>query len=64
MKDHGKVLQGDLGVMAAARTAGAMPAVFAIVFGIFLVFGAGFAQPSALHNAAHDARHAFALPCH
>lgn len=36
----------------------------AMIFGIFLVFGAGFAQPTALHNAAHDARHAFAFPCH
>jgi cobalt transporter subunit CbtB len=64
MKAHSKVTQGDIGVMAAARTTGAMPAVFAIVVGVFLVFGAGFAQPSTLHNAAHDARHAFAFPCH
>jgi cobalt transporter subunit CbtB len=32
--------------------------------GAALVFVAGFAQPSQVHNAAHDARHAFATPCH
>lgn len=39
-------------------------AVFAILFGTFLVYGAGFANAQALHDAAHDARHAFAFPCH
>jgi cobalt transporter subunit CbtB len=32
--------------------------------GIALVFVAGFAHPELVHNAAHDARHAFATPCH
>ena len=32
--------------------------------GAVLVFVAGFAQPESVHNAAHDARHAFATPCH
>lgn len=41
-----------------------MPPVFAIAFGIFLVFGTGFAQSTSLHNAAHDTRHALAFPCH
>ena len=40
------------------------PAVFALLFGVFLVLGTGFAQPSTLHNAAHDGRHALAFPCH
>jgi len=39
-------------------------AIFAMVLGLFLVFGAGLAQPDVLHNAAHDTRHAFAFPCH
>ena len=46
---------------AASR---AMPAVLALLFGAFLVLGTGFAQPSMLHNAAHDGRHALAFPCH
>ena len=40
------------------------PAVLAIVFGIFILYGVGFAQPQLLHDAAHDTRHAFAFPCH
>lgn len=36
----------------------------ALLFGALLVFGAGFAGPEVIHNAAHDGRHAFALPCH
>ena len=39
-------------------------AIAAALLGLFLVYGAGLADPSALHAAAHDARHAFAVPCH
>jgi cobalt transporter subunit CbtB len=39
-------------------------AIAALAFGAFLVFGVGFAHSGTLHNAAHDARHAFAFPCH
>ncbi len=40
------------------------PAILAIAFGAFLVLGAGFLHSSTIHNAAHDARHALAFPCH
>ncbi len=46
------------------RTTASLPAVLALAFGVFMVFGAGLAQSSALHDAAHDARHAFSFPCH
>jgi cobalt transporter subunit CbtB len=42
----------------------ALPAVVAIVAGLFVLFGVGFAGPSVIHNAAHDSRHSFAFPCH
>lgn len=32
--------------------------------GVVLVLLAGFAGPSSIHNAAHDARHSFAFACH
>ena len=58
----------DMVTTSAKPTAGTMaailPAVLAILFGAFLVYGAGFASPMAIHNAAHDARHSFAFPCH
>jgi len=41
-----------------------IPAVAALMVGAFLVLGAGFAHSNTVHNAAHDARHAFAFPCH
>jgi cobalt transporter subunit CbtB len=39
-------------------------AAFAALFGVFILFGVGFAQPSLLHNSAHDSRHAISFPCH
>ena len=35
-----------------------------LAFGLGLVFLAGFANSAAVHNAAHDTRHAMAFPCH
>ncbi len=35
-----------------------------LLLGAFLIFGAAFASPSAIHDAAHDTRHAFSVPCH
>ncbi len=49
---------------AAARSAAVMPAILAILLGVFLVFGTGMVQISAAHNAAHDTRHALGFPCH
>ena len=51
-------------VRAAHKTVAVVPALIAIALGVFILIGVGFAQPDALHNAAHDARHAFAFPCH
>lgn len=39
-------------------------AALVFVMGAFLIFGTGFAAPQALHDAAHDARHAMSFPCH
>jgi len=49
------------GIRAQSRvTAG----ILAIAFGLVLYIGTGFAAPSFIHNATHDTRHAFGLPCH
>ena len=48
-----------------AERAGALYAVFiAVLLGIVLIAGSGFAGPEVLHNAAHDSRHANLFPCH
>ena len=40
------------------------PAISVILFGILFLYGVGFSNISAAHNAAHDARHANGFPCH
>lgn len=36
----------------------------ALVLGFVLVGGVGFASDMAVHNGAHDTRHALGFPCH
>ncbi len=36
----------------------------AFLLGMVVLYGAGFVQTSAVHNAAHDARHSIGFPCH
>lgn len=38
--------------------------VVAASLGLLLLFTSGFAQPTLVHNAAHDWRHAHNFPCH
>jgi cobalt transporter subunit CbtB len=56
-----------LGHSAAAEVSRGSRLIAVLVaglLGLFILWGGGFAQPDTVHNAAHDARHAFALPCH
>jgi cobalt transporter subunit CbtB len=41
-----------------------IPAVFAAVFGLAMITITGHVQAAALHDAAHDVRHATGFPCH
>jgi cobalt transporter subunit CbtB len=41
-----------------------VPVIGALVLGLVILYGVGFANMEVAHNAAHDARHAFAFPCH
>ena len=54
------------GAPAPAVSSGASPAgiVSAALLGAVLIFFAGLAQSDALHDAAHDVRHATGFPCH
>ncbi len=36
----------------------------ALVFGMVIIYGVGFAPMGIAHNAAHDVRHSVAFPCH
>lgn len=50
--------------LSAARAEIVKSAFAALFLGLGLVYLAGFSTSSAAHNAAHDARHAQAFPCH
>lgn len=47
-----------------ADTSAMLQAVLAMALGLFIVGVVGFSHISAVHNAAHDVRHANAFPCH
>lgn len=53
-----------LQTVAATATGKLGPALLAAAFGVLILFVVGFAQPAAVHDAAHDTRHAVAFPCH
>jgi len=64
MKTHQNQTTTADQAFAADRTRVLAAALSAALFGAFLFIGIGFAQSATVHNATHDARHAFALPCH
>lgn len=49
---------------AGSRASLAIGVCLAVMLGVLFVGGAGFAGAEVLHNAAHDARHVLAFPCH
>ena len=49
---------------SVASAEGSIAAILAALMGALLIYLAGFSSMDALHNGAHDARHAAGLPCH
>jgi cobalt transporter subunit CbtB len=59
------VLTNAIGSTRSGTRAEALTGAFmAALLGLVLVWGVGFSQITAVHNAAHDTRHANAFPCH
>ena len=56
-----RALARAIRIAAVARLAALLAAA---LLGLGLVYLAGFAQADALHDNAHDARHAANFPCH
>jgi cobalt transporter subunit CbtB len=48
----------------AWRVARRLPALALLAFGAVMLYGVGFVTIPAVHNAAHDTRHATGFPCH
>ena len=55
---------GSTQQFAVTRSETSRIAAFAVALGAFLVFLTGFAHTDALHNGAHNTRHALSFPCH
>ena len=51
-------------VLTSARMEALRYGVAAIFLGIVFIGVAGFAHYPAIHDAAHDTRHAVSFPCH
>jgi cobalt transporter subunit CbtB len=50
--------------LATSKVETLKAAFVALVLGLGLVYGAGFANSESVHDAAHDSRHALSFPCH
>jgi cobalt transporter subunit CbtB len=50
--------------ISASRSKTMIAAGMAAFLGAFLIWGVGFSQIAAAHNAAHDVRHSNGFPCH
>lgn len=48
----------------SATSSALIPALFAAMLGLGIVFVVGHVQANSLHDAAHDVRHAKGFPCH
>ena len=63
----GERRKGDYDMTALVQSAAkstVLPAIMALGLGLGIIMIAGHVQASALHDAAHDVRHATGFPCH
>ena len=60
-KETGVLAQIQSGVVPWTAIAAV---VAAVLLGIFMIYGVGFAGSEVIHNLAHDARHGLSFPCH
>ncbi|MBM3575689.1 MAG: CbtB-domain containing protein [Alphaproteobacteria bacterium] len=48
----------------AAKIETLKAASLAFLLGVLLIYGIGFSHIEAVHDSAHDSRHALSFPCH
>jgi cobalt transporter subunit CbtB len=51
-------------IQTTAKSSALLSVLFVALLGGTVLFVAGHAQSSTLHDAAHDVRHATGFPCH
>ncbi len=54
----------ETAILSLPRSERLIAAGLAFLIGLTLVVGVGFANDMAVHNGAHDSRHALGYPCH
>jgi cobalt transporter subunit CbtB len=64
MQHHPDLAVAARGASASTSIAKPLQIAAALLLGTVILFGAAFAQTSAVHNAAHDMRHSQGFPCH
>lgn len=64
MSTHHNTAHNTAIAAVPARTTRVFQSALAVCFGLFIVGFVGFSPIEAVHNAAHDTRHANAFPCH
>ncbi len=63
MSTH-QVATANVNTQTTSRTGQLVQALTAMCCGLLIVGFVGFSHLEAVHNAAHDTRHANAFPCH
>jgi cobalt transporter subunit CbtB len=58
------IQQNTASSAVSSKTSKITQSLTAAVLGLFVVGFVGFSHVEAVHNAAHDTRHANAFPCH
>lgn len=64
MIDHEKTETQARRGLAWASFARTWPIAVAVMLGVGLIYGVGFAGSATIHDAAHDTRHSLSFPCH
>jgi cobalt transporter subunit CbtB len=64
MQNQTSVAETTRAATVAATVSKGLQLTTAFLLGAVILYGAGFVSSSAVHNAAHDARHAEGFPCH
>lgn len=54
----------SIGLASLSMSQRLIAGVLALMLGLTLLVGTGFAGDYRLHNGAHDTRHAMGFPCH